>query len=59
MADFQVIRYPVARKEHRCSWCRGRIQAGDKYRRVVGRCQDVYGFASMALHLDGAYCERS
>lgn len=38
---------PIARKQHRCQWCRERILPGEKYVRYTG----IYdGFQSTAMH---------
>lgn len=48
MATHLLSNYPVARKEHRCSFCNGKIKAGEKYaHHVFVEC----GIQDQRLHI--------
>ena len=48
MATHLITNYPVARKEHRCSFCNGKIKVGEKYaHHVFVEC----GIQDQRLHI--------
>ncbi len=37
MSDFGDVRYPVARKAHKCEWCGEPIHVGERHPQFVGQ----------------------
>lgn len=53
MIDFYTLKYPVAKKEHKCSLCGGTIKIGEQYKRYSGKYE-----GDMFDHKYCADCER-
>ena len=49
---------PTARKPHRCSMCRGRIEAGEEYYRSTIKRDDIYDWLECQACTDDAIASR-